>query len=87
VCRYSWHGAGSLGWPFLKLKYKYRLFLNKIHGSNFFEQHSETVMTDGAPYVEITKTLIALFKNKFIVLTLIIFCTLSFPTGETFLSQ
>jgi len=23
VCRYSWHSAGSLGWPFLMLKYKY----------------------------------------------------------------
>ena len=23
VCRYIWHSAGSLGWPFLMLKYKY----------------------------------------------------------------
>jgi len=23
VCRYSWHSAGSLGWPFPKLRYKY----------------------------------------------------------------
>jgi len=23
VCRYNWHSAGSLGWPFPMLKYKY----------------------------------------------------------------
>jgi len=23
VCRYNWHSAGSLGWPFPVLKYKY----------------------------------------------------------------
>ena len=23
VCRYNWHGAGSLDWPFPMLKYKY----------------------------------------------------------------
>jgi len=23
VCRYNWHSAGSLGWPFPTLKYKY----------------------------------------------------------------
>jgi len=23
VCRYNWHDAGSLGWPFPMLKYKY----------------------------------------------------------------
>ena len=23
VCRYNWHSAGSLGWPFSMLKYKY----------------------------------------------------------------
>ena len=25
VCRYNWHSAGSLGWPFPMLKYKYTL--------------------------------------------------------------
>ena len=25
MCRYSWHSAGSLGWPFPTLKYKYIL--------------------------------------------------------------
>ena len=23
VCRYNWHSAGTLGWPFPMLKYKY----------------------------------------------------------------
>ena len=23
VCRYNWHSAGTLGWPFPTLKYKY----------------------------------------------------------------
>ena len=23
VCRYNWHSAGSLGWPFPMIKYKY----------------------------------------------------------------
>ena len=32
VCRYNWHSAGSLGWPFPTLKYKY-IFPNKIYGS------------------------------------------------------
>jgi len=44
VCRYSWHSAGSLGWPFPTLKYKYIIQIKYIHGSNFIEHHSETVM-------------------------------------------
>ena len=43
VCRYNRHSAGSLGWPFPVLKYKH-IFLNKIYGSHFIKQHSETVM-------------------------------------------
>jgi len=43
VCRYNWHSAGSLGWPFPTLKYKLYLS-NQMYGSNFIEQHSETVM-------------------------------------------
>jgi len=41
VCRYNWHSAGSLGWPFPTLKYKY-VFSNRIYRSDFIEQHSET---------------------------------------------
>jgi len=26
MCRYSWHSAGSLGWPFPTLKYEYIFF-------------------------------------------------------------
>jgi len=33
-------GAGSLGWTFPMLKYKY-ILEQKIYGSNFIEQHSE----------------------------------------------
>jgi len=32
-----------MGWPFTRLKYKY-IFSNKIQGSNFIKQHSETVI-------------------------------------------
>ena len=38
VCRYKWHSAGALGWPFPVL------FFEKIYGSNFIKQHSKTVM-------------------------------------------
>ena len=43
VCRYNWHSAGSLGWPFPMTEYKF-FFSNKMHGSNFIKRHSETVM-------------------------------------------
>ena len=42
VSRYSWHSAGSLGWPFPMLKYRY--ISNKIYGSNLVKRQSETVM-------------------------------------------
>jgi len=29
VCRYNWHSAGSLGWPFPMLKYEYIFFRKK----------------------------------------------------------
>ena len=35
VCRYIWHSAGTLGWLFPMLKYKY--IFNKIYGSNFIK--------------------------------------------------
>ena len=41
VCRYNWHSAGSLGWPFPVIKCKKS---NKTYGSDFIKQHSETVM-------------------------------------------
>jgi len=36
VCRYNWHSAGFLGWPFQMLKYKI-YFFNKINGSTFYQ--------------------------------------------------
>ena len=45
VCRYNWHSAGSLGWPFSVLKYSLNIYFpNKKYGSNFIKQHPETVM-------------------------------------------
>jgi len=41
VCRYNWHSAGSLGWPFPMVEYSV-YFSNKIYGSNFIEQHTHT---------------------------------------------
>ena len=38
---YNWHSAGSLGWPFPMLKYKY---IFQIYGSNFIKRLSETVI-------------------------------------------
>jgi len=43
LCRYNWHSAVFLGWPFPVLKYKC-ICANKKYGSNFIKQHSETVM-------------------------------------------
>jgi len=54
VCRYSWHSAGSLGWPFPMLKYEY-IFSNGTYESSFIELHSETVMA----WLQITRMLIA----------------------------
>jgi len=53
VCRYNWHSAGSLGWPFSTLKYKY-----------FFQiKYTETILSDSTRellWLEITKMLIAI---------------------------
>ena len=43
VCRYIWHSAGSLHWPFPMLIYKY-IFQTKIYGNSYIKQYSETVM-------------------------------------------
>ena len=66
-----WHSTDSLGWPFPMLKYY--IFWNKIYGSNFIKQHSETVMVWNYQNTDCS------FKNKFILLFIVIFCTLSFP--------
>ena len=51
VCRYNWHSAGSLGWPFTMLKYKY---ISQIKHTEAINQQSETV-----GWFEIDKMLIA----------------------------
>ena len=40
VCRYNWHIAGSLGWPFSNYEYIFR----QLYESCFIKQHSGTVM-------------------------------------------
>ena len=66
VCRYNWHSAGSLGWPFPVLKYKY-IFSNKIYGRNFIKQHSETVMARNSQNADcsLRKNIILSFYHNF----------------------
>ena len=67
-----WHSAGSLGWPFPVLKYKYI----------FQIKYTEAILSNSTRkllWFEITKMLIAVVKNQFIVSFIIIFGTLSFP--------
>jgi len=55
VCRYNWHSAGSLSWPFPTLNYKYI----------FQIKYTETILSNSTrkqPWLEITKTLIAVLK-------------------------
>jgi len=54
------------------------VFSNKIHGGNFVKRHSRKLF-----WFEITKMLIAVFRNKFIVSFIIIFSTLSFPARRS----
>ena len=50
---------------------------NKIHGSSFINQHSETVVVWNYPDADCS-----LKKNTLILLFIIIFGTLSFPTAQ-----
>jgi len=71
VCRYNWHSAGSLDWPFPMLKYKYI----------FHIKYTEAILsytTRKLLWFEITKMPTAVLRDKFIVLFIIIFGTLSF---------
>jgi len=63
------HSAGSMGWPFSVLKYKY-FFQIKCNLSNG---------TRKLLWFELTKMLIAVLKSKFILSFVIIFGTISFP--------
>ena len=76
MCRYNWHSAGSLGWPFPVLKYKYI----------FQIKYTEAILSNSTRkliWFEITKMLIAVKRNKFIVSFIIIFGILSFPISNT----
>ena len=73
VRRYNKHTAGSMGWPFTMLKYKYI----------FQIKYTEATLSNSTRkllWFEISKMLIAVKKNnKFTVSFIIIFGTLSFP--------
>jgi len=74
--RYNWHNAGSLGWPFPMLKYKH-IFRRK------YTKAILSISSRKLLLFEITKMLIALYKNNFIVSFVIIFGTLSFRISQT----
>jgi len=72
MCRYNWHSAGFLGWPFSALKYKYILQI----------KYTEAISSNSTPKLlrfEIIGMLIAVLRNKLIALFITIFGTLSFP--------
>jgi len=57
VCRYNWHSAGSLGWPFPMLKYKYI----------FQIKYTEAILSNITRklfWFEISKMLIAVAGDK-----------------------
>jgi len=57
VCRYNLHSAGSLGWPFPMLKYKY-IFSDKKYTEAILSNSSRTMS-----WFEISKMLIAHLKK------------------------
>jgi len=73
VCRYNWHSAGSLGWPF------------PINKNISFEQNRPTqkqfyqTALGNCCCLKLAKCGCSLKKTKFSVLSVIIFGTLSFP--------
>jgi len=70
VCRYNWHSAGSLGWPFSMLKQKY--IFQIICGNNFI-----------CYGLKLPRCWLQFKKNKFIIIFyVIIFGTLSFLCVE-----
>ena len=73
VCRYNWHSAGSLGWPFPVH------FSTKIYGSNFIKQHPETVTV-----WNYRQNGDCSLRNENFVSFVIIFGTLSFPIADCF---
>jgi len=68
VCRYNWHSAGFLGWPFPVLKYQYI----------FQIKYTEAILSNStrkALWFEITKMLI---EKNFVASFIVFFGTFSF---------
>ena len=73
MCRYSWHSAGSRGWPFPMLEYKYI----------FQAKYPKAILSNSTrklSWFEITEMMIAVLKIT--VSFIIIFGTLSFPITQ-----
>jgi len=66
VCRYSWHSAGSLGWPFPTLKCKYIFQIFQI-------KYTEAILSSSTHKLllfEISKMPIVILKIGFILFLL-----------------
>ena len=74
VCRYNWHSAGSMGWPFPMLNINI-FFKQKKYGSNFSKQHSKTIMVRNYKNADCS------LKINFVSF-IIIFGTLSVPVAS-----
>ena len=74
MCRYNWHSAGLPGLAIFSDKNMNAFFKQKKYTEAILSNSTRKLL-----WREITKMLIAVFKNKFIVLFIIIFGTLSFP--------
>jgi len=76
LCRYNWHSAGSLGWPFPVLRYK---CINQI-------KYTEALLSSSTRNLlrfEISKMLIAVLENILVTSFTMIFGTLSRGQGDT----
>ena len=71
MCRYNWHSAGSLGWPFPMLQYKY--IFQKKYAKAILSNSTRKLL-----WFQITEMPIAV-KNTIIMSFIIIFCKRSFP--------
>jgi len=73
MCRYNWHSAGSLGWPFPMLRYRYI----------FQIKYTEAILSNTTrklSWLEISKMLHdCSLKINLLSHLLLIFGTLSFP--------
>jgi len=66
VCRYNWHSAGSIGWPFPVLKYKYIFAQTKCMVAILSNSTQKQL------WFAISRILIAVLKNRLIVSFIII---------------